>query len=236
MSTPNEVGAALAEIHARTGWSWAEVANQVGTTPTYARKLASGAGKFGHSAAGASLRSNLAGYQATGTAQAPQQRRQAVRAAGGGSRPAEPRMVPPEGAAFKVERSVFRGVDRDGWAVQVTIPNEGHPDEAGDREDARNAITDAVRRAAQGKRRVAFRVTVTDSTEPSGRRTVELGQYGGYYATDALAGINGEGPDPLAWLVTQDLDRYGRRLGDEDLDDEDEAGAGILAVEVIALP
>jgi hypothetical protein len=242
MSTPNEVGAALAEIHARTGWSWAEVANQVGTTPTYARKLATGAGKFGNTGAGAALRSNLAGFQATGTAQAPYQRQQAVRAAGGGSRPAERRTVPSSRAAFKVERSVFRGgAGRDGWAVQVTVPR--HASKTGDREDARNAITDAVRRAAQGGRRVAFRVTVKDPNAPGGRRIVELAPVRGYAASGELAAIRGEGGDPLAMLVAHGLTPWYQAPKAEldleqmdDLGDEDETGSDILAVEVIALP
>ena len=234
MSTPNEVGAAIAEIKARTGWTWAEVANQVGTTPTYARKLAAGTGKFGAAKAGAGLRSNLSDYQRTGAAQAPVQRRQAVRAAGGGSRPAAPRTVTPESATYKVQRSVFRGgAGRDGWAVHVTIPKRATA--AGDREDARNAITEAVRRAAQGRRRVTFRVTIADPYNYGRPRTVELGQRGGYDASRALAQIRAEGRDPLAWLMTQDLDRYGRPLGDDEELGDGESG-GILAVEVIGLP
>jgi len=244
MSSPNQVGAAIAEIRERTGWSWAEVADQLGTTPTYARKLASGAGKFGNSGAGAALRGNLAGFQSTGTAQTPYQRAQHVRAAGGGSRLPEARIATPKRAAFKVERTVFRGSTRDGWAVQVTVPK--HATKAGDREDARHAITDAVRRAAQGGRRVAFRVTIADPNEPSGRRVVELAPVRGYSASDELAAIRGEGNDPLAMLVAHGLTPWYQapkleldleQAGDPgDEDDDDESTAGILAVEVIALP
>lgn len=237
-ATPNAVGAAIGELRARTGWTWAEVADHLGTTPTYARKLATGAGKFGTTGAGKMLRSNVADFERTGAAQPPQQRAQAVRAAGGGSRPAAPRTAPAMDATYKTTRSVFKGAGgRDGWAVQVTAPREGQGTPAGDREDARNAITAAVRSAAQGHRRVAFRVTIADPSAPGGSRTVDLGERGGYDAKRALAGINGEARDPFAWLVTQDLDRYGRPLGDDGAElDEDDEGNGILAVEVIGLP
>ena len=240
-ATPNAVGAAIGELKARTGWTWAEVASQLGTTPTYARKLADGAGKFGAAGAGKTLRTNVTDYERTGAAQPPRQRAQAVRAAGGGSRPAATRTAPGMDAGFSVTRSVFKGGGRrDGYAVQVIAPREGEGTPAGDREDARNAISGAVRRAAQGRRRVAFRVTIADPSAPGGSRTVDLGESGGYDAKRALAGINSEGRDPFAWLVSQDLDRYGRPLGDDgaelDEDDEDDEGSHILAVEVIALP
>lgn len=235
----------IAEVKARTGMTWAEVADVVGTTPTYARKLAGGAGKFGAEGAGKALRGNLTDFQRTGAQQAPVQRVQRVRAPGGGTRPATVRTGPaPSG--FSVKRSVFRGSTRDGWAVNVSVPRGRS--KTGDREDGRHAIMDATRRAAMGRRRVTFRVTYRD---PEGKtRTIELGGTGGYDARRALDAMNAEGRDPLEWFATQGLDRYARQWTEGDafddetgeyLDDDDaedwEPGAGsIIAAEVIALP
>lgn len=222
MTTPNELGAAIAQIKTRTGWTWAEVATQLGTTPDYARKLAGGAGKFGTTQAGHALRSNVADFQRTGAEQRPFQRPQAVRAKGGGSRPAAPRVAPSTRAAFRVERSVFAGEARDGWAVRVTVPKRAT--KAGDREDARNAITAAVRSAAQGRRRIMFRVTAPDPDDPTRQVTIERGGRGAYDASRVLRGIKAEGGDSLAWLVLQGLDIY------------EITSANITAVEIIALP
>lgn len=225
MTTPNELGAAIAQIKARTGWTWAEVATQLGTTPDYARKLAGGAGKFGSAQAGHALRSNVADFERTGAEQRPFQRPQAVRAKGGGSVPAAPRVTPSTRSAFRVKRSAFKGEARDGWAVRVTVPKRAT--KAGDREDARNAITGAVRSAARGRRRVMFRVTVQDPDDPRRQSTIELGGRGAYNASRVLKGIKAEGNDPLAWLVLQNLDRY-------ELDGI--TAEDIRAVEIVALP
>lgn len=239
MATPNEVGAAIAEIKTRTGWTWAEVADHLGTTATYARKLAGGAGKFGAAGAGKALRGNIADFQRTGASQTPVQRAQRVRQPKGRpSAPAAPRARVTAKGAFKVERSVFRGAGRDGWAVQVTVPRG--KTKTGDREDARIAIMDATRRAAQGRRRVQFRLTVQDSH--GNQRTIEVGGHGGYDASRALRGMRAEGNDPLVWFLDQGIDRYSSRMGgagggsfdQEEMDALTERH--IVGVEVIALP
>lgn len=225
MATPNEVGAAIGELRARTGWTWAEVAQHVGTTETYARKLAEGAGKFGRAGAGASLRENVAKVQHTGRSQKPVQRitkagtPQKVRQKAGAPSAPAPVRKPPARRAFTVTRSEFAGPQgRRGWQVKVTLPktNPG-------RENGRHAIMDAMRRGAQGGRRLEFRVT-----HNGGRFTV-IGGKGGYNASAALAGANREGRDPLEWLAGQTA---GNGAGGSSGDFE---ASEVESVEVIAL-
>lgn len=228
---PSNVGAAIAEIKARTGWTWREVATQLGTTPEYARKLAT---KPTTGGAGRALAGNVRDFQRTGTAQAPVQRTQRVRAPGGApSVPAATRRATDPRAAFSVTRSVFRGEARDGWAVKVNVPQRRT--KAGDREDARHAISGAVRSAARGRRRVMFRVTLAERDENGkimGQYTVDVGGRGGYDASRALAAIRREGLDPIAWLIDQGVDRgYGHTEYAGDVPEYD-----VLGVEVIGMP
>ena len=219
------IGAAIAEIKARTGWTWAQVGEHLGTTGEYARKLAT---KPTSSGAGRALASNVADFQRTGAAQSPVQRAQRVRQRGGApSAPAPVRVAPSTRRAFNVQRSVFRGATRDGWVVQVTVPSR--KTKSGDREDARHAIIGATRRAAQGRRRVAFRVTVKVSGNVV--RHVEIGQHGGYDASRALARMRDEGDDPLAWLAAQTAGNRSTGGSNGEFDAGD-----VLSVEIIALP
>lgn len=223
MADPIDVAASIREIKARTGLSWREVGDLLGTTGEYARKLAT---KTTSSGAGRALAGNVADFLATGAQQNPVQRAQRVRQAGGApSAAAAPRARVTGAGQFKVERSVFRGATRDGWAVNVTAPTRAS--KTGDREDARHAIMDATRRAAQGRRRVEFRVTVKDGH--GGQRVVTVGGKGGYDAKRALRGMRSEGNDPFPFLAAQGLSHY------SDMDDEPDE-ADILAVEVIGLP
>lgn len=227
MATRDEVGQAIRELKTSTGWTWGQVAHQLGTTPEYARKLARGQGSSG---AGAALRANIEREARTGRPQAPVQRRtksggtQRVRQRGG--RPSEraaPRTAPPR-RAFNVERSRFAGPagGRDGWQERVTLPKRNPG-----RESGRQAIMDAMRRAAQGRRRVAFRVE--HHAQRPGQHQV-LGGNSGYNASAALDGARAEGRDPLEWLATQ-----APTNGETGSDGEFEAG-DIEAVTVVALP
>lgn len=92
------------------------------------------------------------------------------------------------------------------------------PKSGPNREAGRHAIVDATRRAAQGQRRVAFRVTTVEGEQH------ELGAHGGYSASRALAGMRREALDPFEWLADEFDGKYGVTAG------------GIGAVQVVALP
>lgn len=174
----NEVGQALAGIKARHGWTWAQTAQHLGMTPTYARKLASGTGKFGSANAGRSFAPSIAKFARTGQTQRPVQRAQKVRQRGGGSAPAPVRVKPRKAtpSRFGVNRQAFAG---GGTQVVVTMPRKGPNRVAGER-----AINDAIRDAARDGRHVSFTLTLYDGSP----RTV--GGVYGYQAGKVKHAVN----------------------------------------------
>lgn len=138
--TAGAVGAALAELKASTGWTWAQLADAVGASSgDYVRKIAAGAKP------GLNLAGNVDQLRTTGTVTAPVARRTTaagtvarVRAAastGAPSRTPAPASRTPTASA----RQLYRGAaGRLGWSRDFTLPR-------GASDPARGAVSDAVR-------------------------------------------------------------------------------------------
>jgi hypothetical protein len=221
-----DTGRILAELHARTGLSWQQLAETIGASSgDYVRKVAGGA-KPGNNLAGAVGELMQRGRVVT----APERRRAAsgelakVRAPASSGAPS--RIPEQQQVKRAAKREVFRmGGGRLGWTQELAA-------------DDPDAIRAAVRSAGRGRHRVSFRVHYIDA---NGRdRYATVGQKGGYRTADALKRM---GSDPVAWLGTQVGSHYGAfantSVGGIDVDDEDEGYSGhhsqqIIGIEVIA--
>lgn len=205
---PGSVGAQLAALKAASGLTWGELAQTVGASSgDYVRKIAAGVKP------GRNLADNVAELLRVGRVARPAPQRvtregtparvRAPRAAPEPSRVPEPRRhftAPP--------RELYRGTDgKMKWRQPVTAPTS----EGAGREKAREAVMDAVRRAAKGKKHIAFIL------HTKGGRQTMLGGKGGYSASRALAGMKMEGDDPFAWFIDQGASHY--MLGDLDAAD-----------------
>lgn len=184
----SEVGRQLAEIKARTGLTWAAIADTIGASSgDYVRKVAAG------HRPGANLTRAVDELMSTGQVSRPVPRRttsagtvarvRAPRSSGAPSRrPAPTRVAATEG------RSLFRGADgRLGWSQNV----------GRDRTEFNRALASAGR----GGRRVTFRALVR---LPNGQtRWVTVGQKGGYLPRR----VPRRG-DVVEWIRSQGGDRY----------------------------
>lgn len=193
------------------GHTWAFLAEQLGYAPgegaDFVRKVASGAKR------GANLAERVDELTRVGKVRKPVERRASkdgparVRGKhrGEAPRPVHVRKAPPassltaEGgwrATVDVEPTPARFLDGD---RNVTSPVD-YDAALAQREEDRQALLGLVRRAAQGRRRVAFRVWMGRERGEGDPPPVELYMKGGYAASTVLAQMRAEGDDPLAWL------------------------------------
>jgi hypothetical protein len=134
----------------------------------------------------------------------PPVRKQRVRAPGGVTVPAAPRPVKPAPARGRYGRQTTHVAGGKGTVDEITAPASNGKG----RDQARADVLDIMKRAAQGRRRVAFVV------EDANGVRVTLGSKGGYRASDALrrmrATVHGGVIDPLHWIDTEaaSIDRY----------------------------
>lgn len=200
MTTPGGSARELLAALRAGGMTQADIARATGVSPRMLRFVQAGQ-KPGTAYVGALQQLATQGRVTT----PPPVRAQRVRAAGGGTVPApvaRPVAPAPTRGRFGTQTTFVAG--GRGRVVEVTAPASN----GAGRDQARAAVLDAVRRAAQGKRRVSFIVT-----DRNGVR-VTLGAKGGYRAGDVLrrmrqtvtAGVI----DPLGWLAdeAEALDRY----------------------------
>lgn len=180
------VGATIAELKARSGLTWGELAEAIGASSgDYVRKVASGA-KPGRNLAGA-----VGQLMTTGRVTDTPARR--LTAAGDLARVRAPRSsgapsrVPDVKAPRPVPRRLFDiGTGRLGWAKDISAAD---PD----------TIRAAVRSAARGRRRVSLRVGYRDSRGKL--RYAVIGTKNGYKASGVLSAMNDQGADE--WIHDQ---------------------------------
>lgn len=210
----SEVGAILAELHARTGLSWSALADTIGASSgDYVRKVASGA-KPGNNLAGV-----VRELMSTGEVSAAVPRRRAAsgqiarvrastRTAGTISRrPSDTAVTAPAGA----RRAFATAGGRMGWARTI---------EADRGAVSTSDFLDTIRAAGRGRRRVVLRAQVRPRPGAPAEWVV-IGEKGGYRPADILARLR-KGGSVQAWLADQMSGR--KYTGD----------GNVLAVEVMA--
>lgn len=190
MPSPTETGRIIARIKSDTGLTWRQLADNIGSSPEYLRKVASGAKP------GNNLRDNVAEFYRAGSVTKPVDRRRdrqgniaKVRAAaepgsgkGASRRPGENRVRATGKELYRLPSG------RLGWTQYVEPLDPPGP------------LLQSLTSAGRGQKRVRFRVRYR---HPSGdRRWAELGTKGGYTPRTAAQGIRAE-RSAEDWLAGQ---------------------------------
>jgi hypothetical protein len=183
-----DIGRTLAELKARTGLTWDQLAGTLGASSgDYVRKVARGAKP------GRNLATNVAELMSTGSVRAAVPRRRA--ASGQIARVRAPAIAeapsrrPAETAIVGEGRRLFRTASgRMGWQ-QDTGTSTG---------DFMAAVTSAGR----GQHRVRFRVKLTRPTGRGAPFWTDVGARGGYTSAQVRAGVRKYG-SVTDWLASQ---------------------------------